>query len=834
MKETLVFWLVIESLGILAFPITFAFFRGFYDRGYAFSKAIGLLLISYLIWISASAHVLPNSRGSLILLLGLLAGVSAFVAWKERAELGAFLRVSRFYVLVVEALFLSVFAVAVFLRSFSPDIIWGEKPFELAFINAINRAEFFPPEDPWLSGHSIAYYYFGYVQAVVLTKLSGLGTETTFYLTLCSVAALSAVGIFGLVYNLIASSDRRSSGTPEGLTSAEAGFPGPFQPRAAIFGIVSVFLLLLVSNLAGVFELLARHGIGSGAFYDWVGIDGLEEPYDCSATPEDCRDWYPTQFFWWWKATRMGSAADIQEFPFFSFHFGDLHAHVMALPFLILAAAVAFQVVRGQRGEVRGLVRQPFRLVLSGLLLGGLFFIDLWTVPVALALMAFAAVAAGWRERNQLDWRLIYETASFVSGLLVIAVVLYLPFYFSVPGSLSGLEVNQASLAPVNGFVPAESVATRPVHFLIFWLPVLWLPLSFILRYHLRAGRKSLGRWQGAWAVMPGLLVVLAWGALVLAKDGFGSGGSSPSGLLGEVEVRWDIYNWLTILMLLVFLSVSLLAVIREASAQEPSSALLLAFGLTGTVLLMLLGAEMFRVDDFLGYRGNTVFRFWYQGWLLLAVAGAYGAYHISRSWRFPPSLSIRLTWMALRPLGWAAITICIFASAFMYTALATLERTDGFEDSRGLDGLAYLQLSQPAEYAAVRWLNKNVSGTPTLLEAQGEAYSDYGRIASLTGLPTVLGWPTHEQQWRGGYDDIGSRPEDIMRIYTTTSEAEAMALLRKYDVRYVYVGRLEQQRYVESAPAEERMARVQALQKFEDFMDIVFSEGQVRIYRIR
>ncbi|HXG36231.1 MAG TPA: DUF2298 domain-containing protein, partial [Dehalococcoidia bacterium] len=185
MKETLVFWLAIEGIGLAAFPLTFALFSGLRDRGYAFGKVVGLLLVSYVLWISATVGILPNSRGSIILILLVLAAVSTVIAGRRGQELRNFLSNGLEYILLVEGLFLLVFGFGVYLRSFAPDIIWGEKPFELAFLNSVNRGEFFPPADPWLSGETISYYYFGYVQTVVLTKLSGLSTATSFYLMLC-------------------------------------------------------------------------------------------------------------------------------------------------------------------------------------------------------------------------------------------------------------------------------------------------------------------------------------------------------------------------------------------------------------------------------------------------------------------------------------------------------------------------------------------------------------------------------------------------------------------------------------------------------------------------
>jgi uncharacterized membrane protein len=165
MRETLLFWLAVQGAALVAFPLLHPLFRGLPDRGYAFAKPAGLLLLSYAVWLLPSLRLATYSRGLIVAVL-LALGIGALAATgAQRQTLAEFLRRRWRYVLLVEGLFLTVLATAVFLRSFVPEIVWGEKPFELAFLNAVRRSQSFPPVDPWLAGYSINYYYFGYVQA---------------------------------------------------------------------------------------------------------------------------------------------------------------------------------------------------------------------------------------------------------------------------------------------------------------------------------------------------------------------------------------------------------------------------------------------------------------------------------------------------------------------------------------------------------------------------------------------------------------------------------------------------------------------------------------------
>ena len=107
------------------------------------------------------------------------------------------------------------------------------------------------------------------------------------------------------------------------------------------------------------------------------------------------------------------------------------------------------------------------------------------------------------------------------------------------------------------------------------------------------------------------------------------------------------------------------------------------------------------------------------------------------------------------------------------------------------------------------------------ILEAVGGGYSEHGRIASSTGVPTVLNWPGHEMQWRGSSTPIEGRELDVQTIYQTLDISEATSLLDKYDVDHVYVGSRERTKYGEAG-----------LAKFVEFMTPVFSEADVVIYR--
>jgi uncharacterized membrane protein len=137
------------------------------------------------------------------------------------------------------------------------------------------------------------------------------------------------------------------------------------------------------------------------------------------------------------------------------------------------------------------------------------------------------------------------------------------------------------------------------------------------------------------------------------------------------------------------------------------------------------------------------------------------------------------------------------------------------------LDGGAFFEKIEPDDMAAAAWLRTAPYGIIVEATKPDASYSDYARISTYSGLPTVLGWPMHEGQWRGTYVPQGTRLDDIRRLYETTSWEEAQAVLSQYGIRYVCIGTLEQKTY-----------RVNE-SKFQRYLTPVFQQGLVTIYEV-
>ena len=264
-------WLVtVEIIGLTVFPLAYFLLPKLSDRGYGLSKPLGILLFGYAAWILSTLHLVPSVRLTLVGLVVLVAASSGVLAYLYREELTAFVRRSWRLIAVSEIVFILFFLGWTLFQSYDPAIDHTEQPMDFAFLNASIGSTLGQPEDPWLRGESISYYYFGYWMMGVVSELSGVASNFSYNLSLALVPAMAAAAVLCLVMSMVRF-DR-----------------GPLRV-AVISGVGAGLLLVVVANLEGILEFMYANAMGSQGFYDWVGISGLSGPTETpteSWTPE--------------------------------------------------------------------------------------------------------------------------------------------------------------------------------------------------------------------------------------------------------------------------------------------------------------------------------------------------------------------------------------------------------------------------------------------------------------------------------------------------------------------------------------------------------------------
>ncbi len=404
--------LVVEILGLLAWPLVHRALGRLPDRGYFAAKSVGLLLFGVLSWLGFSLGLLRNDQGGACLAAAGL-GLAAHASRSGVASCWTWARANAWIVLTAEAVFGVAFALCAVARAFDPAADHTERPMDLLLLAGIDASPVYPPRDPWLSGHAISYYYFGHWLLAGLGRLAGLPPALSYNLGLACWFGLLVSGAFGLGFVLTALVD-------------------PGRRRAALAtGALAAGLVACVGNPQGAADVLQRHGVDLTAFAQGRVAHNFAPP------PEH---------WWWWRASRVledrepgGDAVEIiDEFPAFSYVIGDAHAHVLAMPFGMLCMLLALDLHLGLRADQRRLGERA-GLVLAMVAIGALLFANTWDFPAQWTLAVLAAVLAG-------AWR-----AGAVIGVAVPfgAALLYLPYLVASQSQAEGLRSALAHPTPL-------------------------------------------------------------------------------------------------------------------------------------------------------------------------------------------------------------------------------------------------------------------------------------------------------------------------------------------------------------------------------------------------
>ena len=793
-------YLLLLGLGWLTFPLTFCVMSKLADRGYALSRILGLLLWGFIFWLSSSLGLLHNQPGGIVLVLVVLILVSFLSIRGQLREFFDWIRTNWRVVVITEVVFLFSFIFMALVRASNPEATGTEKPMELAFINAVINSESFPPHDPWLSGYAISYYHFGYILAGLLAKITGVPGGVAFNLMLAAVFAMSAAGAYSILNNLLMGLNQRIKR----------------ENNYLLWALLGPLFLLFVSNLEAFLEVLRQAGVGwdlasgTSEFWTWVNIGSLSTP------PPQPLGLVPQRFWWWWQASRViqdidllgniSSLSPIDEFPAFSFVLGDLHPHVLVMPFVMLVIGLSWNVFQGGlqpdgKGLGRKLLYRADVFLVAAITMGGIAFLNTWDLPVYFAL--FTGAYLFWRVSQEgWQWRRLVEILQLVIPLGVLSFLLYSPFFVSFQSQAGGILPNL--IYPTRGLYLWLMFAALFVPIFLFF--------GWLMRHRFPAkwgkGTLLVSSLFGFLFVMSILMGFIASKMDIGQQVLISQGETSYSGLLLSATLHRISYG-VTLLTLLSLLTCGLSYLLGISTESNDVSGIRRS---TGFVLLMIilggvmvLAPEFVYLRDVFGARMNTVFKFYYQAWMLWALAAAFATVVILRQARWISRL----------------ILIIFLLLGLIYPVLAYPDKTNAFNPEGGytLDAAAYLARQNPDEAAAIGWVSQATDGV--VAEAVGGQYSGYARVATLSGQPSVLGWPGHEGQWRGGYEEVGTREADIRTLFEVPDWARALVIIRRYDIRYIFVGRLERSTYAVNS------------EKFMMNLEMGFSQGEVQVFVI-
>jgi len=711
-----IFWFAfIEILGLISLPLAGIAGNRLADRGYSAARTLGIVLVTYMAWLFS--YILGFSR-STILVSVLLLGLISIIFYRKQGTLP-----EKKVLLSNELVFAAGFFFFLFVRMYLPEIYRHEKFMDFAFLNAVMRTSSFPPADPWFAGESLEfYYYLGYLSVGVPGKLFSVEPSILFNLAIALIFALSFNLLFGFGYNLTHGKIR--------------------------YGILTALSAILLGNLQGFKELLTLYLVKE-----------------------------PIPMGYYWSSSRV-IPYTINEFPYFSFIHGDLHSHVIAIPFQLLVLAFLLNMYL-RKDSKRVFENVPALLVFS-VSLGFLFPSNSWDFPVYFGLLCAVIFAFyyGHYIRNKSSSGSITGFLGTILLVSILSLLPYLLFYLSFkPQAAGGFD-----------FVPPE-LRTTIREFLILFSLFLFLTFSFLMT-HLESRRK--------------IQYFILW-----------------IGISAFLAREWAIPLLVILLPLFVLSFYSFLKDLPERSNAGFVSLLIAA-----AAFVALLCEVVFLDDPIPGNfaRMNTVFKFYMHLWVFLAIAASYSYYQLYFRYRARPENSFPSNRVYGKKV-WMVSLVLLVLSCSVFPVVATFTRIEDMNTKPALDGMEYMKGLDRGDYDAIRWMQENIKGTPVILEASADdsSYRYTSRVSANTGLPTVIGWARHERFWGRDHDEIRTRLEDVNSIYSTSSRKKALELMNKYNVSYVYIGQLERQMYDIRTD------------KFEDetYFELVYQDS-VRIYKVK
>ncbi len=721
-------WSVLFFVGAAAYPLTKRLFSSWYDEGYLLSRAVGMALATYLVYLGGSLRLIPFTQwwAWAALLTVFLLGLWFQVRQPLIPKAGFWQRLlTRRRILIViaeELFFLAALLFWSWIKAHDPSIRALEKFMDFGFTKSVLNTTYFPASDMWYAGGNINYYYFGHIVMAFLTKLSGLDLGYTFNLMLASLFALTLTMSFNIALALLCQSKIGSR-------------------WLKVFGaFLSAYLVTLGGNLQTIYAWTSGY-LGENPPPFWRLFWKVSELGNIGEG---------LTRYWYANATRF-IPFTIHEFPSYSFVVSDVHGHVLSIPFVLLAIALLIVIYghlrESEKYQVSSIKYQGMvQIGFYGFLVGVLLMTNALDGPIYLGL--FIVLSLILNTKYQIlskDWW--KQEGTVVVVVLASAAIAALPFLSHFKSFVSGIAVN----------------------------------------------------------CPPALLANSRFGPFIF--EGV------------EKCQRSPLWMWLVLWGFFLYCGICLLVMTRKIKDGENNRInwILKLFFLFSLALVIF--PEFFYFKDIYPahFRSNTMFKLGYQAFILFGLVSGYAIVAIFqlKLKSLKAKIGKFVFLVGLAPLLFLVVIYPIFSVRSYFNSLQSYE---------GLYGLTWLAREYPEDYGVIKWLDGQLqrgwdqsrpatpnlpageagargvimTGNPVIVEAEGDSYTDFARFSAFTGLPTIIGWPVHEWLWRGTYDVVAPRREEVRLIYESPDTTLTKQLLTKYHVSLVVVGTLERRKYQE------------------------------------
>ncbi|MBP5654492.1 MAG: hypothetical protein J6X33_03160 [Clostridiales bacterium] len=832
----LLWYTILFLFSLIMLPVAFKIFGRFGAGGFFASKVLGLVTVSFVVWTLTYIRLFRFNYVFVVIAI-LLVGFCCYFPKSLRNnlvdKLGDNYLIEK--IVLEEVVFAVVLVILCYIKGFEPNIKDQEKFMDYGFIMSMLRNPELPAKDMWLAGLNINYYYFGQFIWALVIKLSCLSPKIAYNLAMVSAIAIP----FGMSFSF-------------GVMLTEGAQQNGFHENR--------FLKYVTGLIAGLATCI--FGNSHSFFYDENGAGNgflrflSDQGFNVGKTDGF---FYPdsTRFIGW--NPKIETDYTIEEFPFYSFLIGDLHAHVVSMMTVLLIAMIVFAMVleakapsSGPSNTAKHLKLERFpkdeykvlltpHIIMVAILLGISQMTNYWDFLIYFIFCSMAMLLANTRKTARFS---SIPSAIVFAGNIIAILAVYLMAGNNVLVHIAlQLIVLIISYILAGMFPSALSRTSFGMSFLFVVSHIAAAPFNLNFDMISNAlgkvkSRSSLFQLAILWGTH--LIICLTFFVITVITRNYQPGSSDKKGKKGKKS--------------------SLFYASENENRCNPIASFIsdrnivdvFVCGMIVVGILIVIAPEIFYVRDIYtsGYlRANTMFKFAFAAFIIFSVAMSYAVTRLFFVVTKKGTYSL-----ACLIVAWVFVAM-LFIPAH-YTKVATEQRSGEItrENYEGLDGQAFIDnyqsewgyIETPGNLVSYRdaadWFNENVKGSPVICEAAGESYKDYNMVSAYTGLPTVLGWQTHEWLWRfhgivnPETDIIESDPkrdvwaiyltpryDDVDKIYQSDDVSEIREVINKYHIEYIILGNLEYNKYDYDNTAT-----------LEQLGEIVFSSENLNVFKVK
>ncbi|MCX8008496.1 MAG: DUF2298 domain-containing protein [Patescibacteria group bacterium] len=806
-------WSVLFLIGLAAFPLTRRLFSSWWDQGYSLSKAVGLAGVTFLSWYFGSVKILPFTQTTIVLSMGLLFLLGLLV-WntikvkqciadtcsligikspflskknsiKKSKEQIPMISFRKFVIL--ELFFLFCLWFWSYIKAFEPDIRSLEKFMDYGFSQTIINSPYFPPPDMWYAGGTINYYYFGHAVRALLSKLSSIDLAYGYNLMLATLFALCFTMAFSISYQLLAISYQH-------LKVKRKKFWG------VVCGLLGAFLVTMAGNMQTIYAFTKGYHHDDEPPPFWTVMHAPHEFF--SKLPESINS------YWYANATRF-IPYTIHEFPSYSFVVSDNHGHVLGIPFALLAIAslLSLFVINPSSGR--------FLYVLYGGLVGILLMTNALDGPIYFGLFCLFILLHQWNWDDLLTWKWIKDKGISVLLALLGFLFVTLPFLLNFKSFATGLAVNcppkileNTNIGPIV-FETVDKCQKSPLWMIwLLWGFFFFCGIAMMLFAFRRRSSKPFITLEFS-PILKFLTVLFVYSVgLIFFAEFFYFKDIYPAHFRSNTMFKLGYQAFIMCSLMCGYVIVSMI----QPMATNNQHSAVKRFGRKLFFILLMPQLFLISIYPFFSVRS-------YFGGLQV-YRSLYGLQWFERE--YPDDFQAML-WLkkqlAASTLQQAASSEQQTANGLQQTTYSKQHTANGREG--GVDFLKNLSETDP--HVRYTFFTRHLNDIPVIVEAHGDSYTDYNRISAFAGVPTIIGWGVHEWLWRGTYDVVAPRTEEVTAIYEGQDDEKRRKVLEKYNVKYIAVGSLERKKF--------QSLNEQAIQAIGQE---VFRSGETVVYKVK